>query len=478
MSRIRQLGKDSIIYGLGGVLAKSLSFFLLPIYTRIFSPAEYGTIEMLVVISSFLAAFLVMGMDSAQSMYFYKWKERGKPAQARLISAILQWRLIWGGAVVLVATVASPAINAFFFQGLLGWEYFAIAFFGSLFSQIMIQSAEIMRLLYRPWSYIGITLTQSIISATIALVLIIIFDFGILGFLLGAAGSSVLAGVFGWFRVRDYINFSRIHWDLWPKLLRFGAPLVPAGLAMYFMSAADRWFVQYYHGSSELGLFAVGAKFAMLLSLVVETFRKAWWPIAMEAMQAEDGPQTFRMIARLYAGIGSVGVVILTFLSPWLVEWFTAPAYAESWRIVGVLAWQPLFYGFFLIVSAGIWKAEKTHLTLYLMSSGALLGLVLNWLLVPVYAGVGAALATALTYFVWIVLAMILSEKLWYVGFPKFVLFMQLMISFVFVCWFYYFGIETTFFTLSIVVTLTVVFQLFMAIEYVEIKGLLRYVKK
>jgi len=44
MSRLIQLGKDSLVYGLGGILAKGLSFLLLPVYTRIFTPADYGTI--------------------------------------------------------------------------------------------------------------------------------------------------------------------------------------------------------------------------------------------------------------------------------------------------------------------------------------------------------------------------------------------------------------------------------------------------
>ena len=59
------------------------------------------------------------------------------------------------------------------------------------------------------------------------------------------------------------------------------------------MSTADRWFIQYYHGSDVLGLFAVGAKFSMIITLAVETFRKAWWPIAMEAMHNSDGAEIF-----------------------------------------------------------------------------------------------------------------------------------------------------------------------------------------
>ena len=117
MFRLKQLGKDTLIYGIGGILAKSVSFFLLPIYTRIFTPADYGTIEMLTVISSFLSAIMVMGMDSAQSMYFFKFKKNGKIAQAKIVSAILQWRLLWGVCIVLLATLIAPILNAWFFQG-------------------------------------------------------------------------------------------------------------------------------------------------------------------------------------------------------------------------------------------------------------------------------------------------------------------------------------------------------------------------
>ena len=98
-SRLAQLGKDSVVYGLGAVLAKGIGFLLLPVLTRIFTPAEFGAIEMLATIAALLSAVMVMGMDSAQSFYFFEQRDRGHEAQAELVSAILQWRLIGGGAI-------------------------------------------------------------------------------------------------------------------------------------------------------------------------------------------------------------------------------------------------------------------------------------------------------------------------------------------------------------------------------------------
>lgn len=458
-------------------MAKSVSLLMLPVYTRIFTVTDYGTIEMLTVLSSFIGAILVMGMDSAQSMYFFKHKEEGKSAQTRLISAILQWRLLWGTGIVILATIMAPVLNAVFFEGNLSFAYFAVAFASALFTQVMGQSSEVMRLLYRPWSYISITFSQSILAAAFVLVFVLVFDQGILGFFLGIATASVFVSLFGWYLAREYLDLFCIQIAWWPKLIRFGAPLVPAGMAIYFMSTADRWFVQYFHGPESLGLFAIGAKFSMLMTFAVETFRKAWWPIAMDSMHSADGPQTFRMIARLYMGLGTTMVIIITLLSPWLVQWFTAPAYHKAWPVVGILAWQALFYGFFLIASAGIWKVEKTSLNLYLMVGAALFGLLMNGLLVPKYAEIGAAIATAITYLFWVIITMIVSESLWRVAFSWVGLGVQIATSTFFVAWYLTVGVTSK---LPIVVTVSVLvvcIQLLTAFERSKVMMFIRSFK-
>lgn len=428
-SRLKQLGKDSIVYGLGGIFARGIGFFLLPVYTRLFNPADYGTIMMLVVINSFLGTLLVMGMDSAQSFYFFEQKESGPRAQARVVTAILQWRLTWGMVIVGIGLLLSPLLNTLFFGGQLTWEYFAVAFVGVLFGQLMSQSAEVFRLLYRPWSYLSITLSNTVASAAITIAVVVWLDWGILGFFVGSGIGSVGAALFGWWAIRSYLDWSAWHRDWWPRLVQFGAPLVPAALAMYVLSTADRWFISFYHGQDVLGIYAVGAKFVMLIALAITTYRQAWWPIAMDAIRSADGPQLFRTIGRLYLGLGSAGIVLLTALSPWLVKLFTAPAYHAAYPIIGVLAWHSLFYGFYLISVVGVWKQEKTAWVPIGMGVAALLNIALDAWLVPQFGGLGAAAATSISFFVWNVLSLWISEKLWPIHYPMGIFGVQLGIG-------------------------------------------------
>ena len=376
-----------------------------------------------------------MGMDSAQSFYFFEQKANGTKAQAILVSSILQWKLLCGTLITILIITVAPLLNRWFFGGKLSVTFFCVVFFGVLFTQILSQGIEIFRLLYRPWPYILTTLAQTLLNVSFALFFIILLQQGVLGFFAGSALSSLLLACWTWLHLHEYTDFSFLHKNWWPRLLKFGIPLIPGSFAFFLMSTADRWFIQHYHDATALGLYAVTAKFAFLMSLFIATFRQAWWPIAMDSMHSEDGPETFRMIARLFMGIGVAGIVALTFIVPILMRLLVPPVYYSSWRVAGVIAWQPLFFGFYLIGTAGIWKAEKTWIASLLMIASTLLNLLLNYLLVPPFAGFGAALATAITFFLWVFSSMLISERLWYVGFNLPVFLLQIITGGLIVWW-------------------------------------------
>ena len=135
------------------------------------------------------------------------------------------------------------------------------------------------------------------------------------------------------------------------------------------------------------------------------------------------------------------------------------------------------FYGFFLIASAGIWKAEKTYLNLYLMTGAAAVGLLMNWLLVPEYGGIGAAIATVITYLLWVIASMIVSESLWRVAFSWVALGLQITTTALFVAW-YLTDSSAYHLLISLGAALLVVcLQLLTAIERSQAQQLTRFFK-
>ena len=71
------LKKEAMIYGVGHVLARLVSFFLVPLFTNIFSQQEYGTITLIYVFIGFFTIVVHLGLDAALLKY-YKNDSRNK----------------------------------------------------------------------------------------------------------------------------------------------------------------------------------------------------------------------------------------------------------------------------------------------------------------------------------------------------------------------------------------------------------------
>ena len=428
---LQRLRKDAIIYGIGGLGGKAIGILLLPVYTRIFSPADYGMIEMLAVITGLIGACLVMGMDSAQSFFFFEQKGKGEVAQAELITAIVHWRLLWGGVLVVISIVLAPWLNQWFFDGQLGLEHFAVAFAGILFVQISRQGAEIYRLLYRPIAFFTVSLGQSILAAATGLILIVGFGWGIVGYFSGILAGAVITSIIVWLMLRRFWVMKHVGREWWPRLLKFGAPFLPAGIAAYTLNASDRWFVNYYGGADELGLYALAARFAMIVMLAVGSFRSAFRPIANDIIAANDeSARTFhRDVAQIYVGLGMVAAITLTVASPFLVRWLTPTAYHGSYPIVGILSGAYIAFGLFPVVAGGIIRSERTIWFAVAAGIAAVVNILLDFLMVPLYGGIGAAIATSCAFVLWTGIVMFKSEQLWKVGYRLDVMATQLAIG-------------------------------------------------
>lgn len=429
----KKLLSDSAIYGLGAILVKSIAFFTLPIYTRIFTPEEFGIIEMFATIGGILSILMTLGLDSTQSYYFMEAKNKGTHDIKKITTSILQLRITLGVVLIGLVTLFAPFILDFAFDTRLPILYLVMIAFSTFFANLVSQSLEIFRLIYKPWQYIGLSFLQTISNIGFILYFAYMQDMGIEGYFLGNMIGMFVAMFIGWIATRDYRYWTKIEIELWKPFLKFGLPLVPAGLMIWVMTASDRWFVMNMLGSHETGLYAVAAKFAMLMALVVETFRKAWWPIAMDMLHKEDGANFFKVVSLWYIVLGTLGAMILTVISPYLVEYLTTDEYKESWKIIGILCWGSIFYGFYLLSGLGIFHSKNTHLTIYVYGSGALLNILLNYVLVPILGLFGAALGTIISLLFANIISMIISNRFYKVDWHWFYMGLSITIGMIFI---------------------------------------------
>lgn len=432
----KKLFSDSAVYGLGSILAKSIGFFTLPIYTHIFSPSDYGIIEMFSTISGILAVFMTMGLDSTQSYYFMEAKNKNNANTKEIISSILALRLIIGLAVVALATLFASLIITFIFTIKIPTSYFLMTLVSTFFATLISQSLEIFRLLYKPWQYISLTLTQTLMGVGFVLYFVYFNHYGLHGYFLGALISSAIALLISWTATRGYWHYSMLNIALWKKFLHYGIPLIPASIMVWIMNASDRWFILNMLSEAQLGLFAVAAKFALMIMLAVQTFRQAWWPIAMDMVHKPEGPVFFKTVALWYVVLGSLGSLALTVISPYLIKFLVPETYYECWKLVGIMSWTSIFYGFYLISTIGVFVSKKTYLNIYIHGVGGVLNIILNYLMILQFGLIGAAIATSVSILVSNIYGMILSNKYYYISWDWLYYAVSILISWLLIFWY------------------------------------------
>jgi hypothetical protein len=94
------------VYGLGAAAGRGLQMLLVPILTRVFTPASYGVLDLLGLIGSIAALLLVMGTDAALARFFYEAEDR--EARRTMISSSAAWRAAVCVAFALVLWIAAP----------------------------------------------------------------------------------------------------------------------------------------------------------------------------------------------------------------------------------------------------------------------------------------------------------------------------------------------------------------------------------
>ena len=106
---IKTLGKQSLIYGIGTILTRLVTFLLLPVYTNVFTPEQYGIVSLAYAFTGFVIVFYRYGMDTALMKYYIDANGLEKKKYfTTIFSTQTVTSLIFSGMVFMTARFLSP----------------------------------------------------------------------------------------------------------------------------------------------------------------------------------------------------------------------------------------------------------------------------------------------------------------------------------------------------------------------------------
>jgi O-antigen/teichoic acid export membrane protein len=393
--QLRRLGKHSAIYGLGGLVSRILAVLLLPLYTRYLSPSDYGKVETLIALSTVAGIVLRMGITSALFRFYFDSPE---PEHRRLVLRTSFWFTMTMATVGLVAGLAlSPTISELLFGSPDDWELVAASFVNLWVNMNYEQLTSLFRLEERSSAFVSASLANVLLTVAATLVLVVALDAGPLGVIVGNFLGTLLVycALVGYRREQLGLQFDR---GLLREMNRFGVPLMPTALFLWTTNFSDRLFLVKLSDTTEVGLYSVGVRIASAMVLLLTAFRLAWPAFAYSIEDDREARRTYAYVLTYLVLLTTWVATGLTLLSPWLVEWLTAPAFETASRVVGPLAFAAVAFGGYIVVAIGVGRARRTQFNWVITGTAAAVNVALNLILIPPYGMMGAAVATVAAF--------------------------------------------------------------------------------
>lgn len=202
------------------------------------------------------------------------------------------------------------------------------------------------------------------------------------------------------------------------SLLSFGLPNAVSFAAAWALQLADRFLLAHMRSLGETAIYSVAYTLGGALSVVVlSPFALAWPSTLFLIARRQDARQVFRLIFRWYSLFLLFMTYALSLAALFVLQIFFPPGYREVGGIIPVVALSTMFYGLYNYLTLGMNIRKKLWYAVLFLASAALINVVANLFLIPLYGSSGAALATLLAYTILVLETYLLNQRIYPVPF-------------------------------------------------------------
>lgn len=406
---LRAFLKDSAIYALPALISRGLSLFLVPLYTRVLSPADYGSLDLLTVFASIVN--LTIALEVSQGLARYYAGERVHERKAAYASSAFWFTLVCYSIFAVLALLLTRQL-ATLIMGQTGMEtVFRLGVAFILFNGLFYLVQNQFRWELRSRDYALVSLLMSFATAGASVCFTFGVRWGLEGLLLGMVIGSFAGTIFGLWRLRNSFRF-QFDTRCLRDMLVFSAPLVFSGVAVWVSLYIDRIMINHLLSVDEVGLYGVGYRVASIAGLVMVGFQGALSPLVYSYHQDPATPVQLARIFRFFMLFALLVFLVLALFAQDVVRILSTEQFFGGTAVVLYLVPAILLANMY-IFAPGIGIAKKTHLMIWINVGGALVNIGLNYVLIPTMGIKGAGLATLLGSLGVFVAYMVMSQKLY-----------------------------------------------------------------
>lgn len=412
---MKSLLKNLSIYGFGGILSKSITFLLLPLYTRLLLPADYGILALVTIVGSVIGILYGFMVSSGFIRNYYDNSEEEK---RKILFSTALWFTFFNALIFsLLGLFCSGNIASLIFKFPGGALYVKLIIISTLLHSCSPVFYGLLMVREQAKKYVAVNIISLITTLTSTIILLVVFKWTVKGVLVGQIiGGSIELVILTLMMLKNInLTFSR---SALIDMLKFSGPLIPAQLAFLILTLSDRFFLQGYQNVNEVGLYSLGYKFAALIPLLAVQPLKAWGPYIFSLI---NNPKKCKTTIANFSRYYLAAILFLTILiSVFSREVLMVMAKSDYWsagKVVYILCISSVFCGMLNVIAYGFHIVKLTWIMSIVEIFGSLLNLSFNYLLIPKYGMIGASVATSLSFLCILIGYFVFLEKVYSIPF-------------------------------------------------------------
>ncbi len=400
IDKLKELTKDTAVYGVSTIVGRFLNFLLVPFYTNVFTTAQFGIYTNIYAYLAFLNIVYIYGMDAA----YLKYASIEKKSKKKIFSTAFLFVTLSTAALTLIfylfrAPIARAMLVPDKYTHLINYVILIL-----IFDTLALIPFGNLRLERKSVKFSIIKVLNICINLVLNIYLILVQKWGIEAIFFSNLAASVFSFVALIPEIVKYLRL-KIDGESLKLMLKFGLPYLPASIAAIMVQVIDRPIVLMLTDNSTLGVYQANYKLGVFMMLFVSMFQYAWQPFLLNNAGEKNAKEIFAKVLSLFVLVASAIWVTLTLfigdlarIEIWHGRTIIGRDFLGGLYIVPVILLAYIFHGMYVNFNAGIYIEEKTKYLPFITGGGALINVVSNLLLIPIWGILGAAFSTLFSY--------------------------------------------------------------------------------
>ncbi|MDO3693862.1 oligosaccharide flippase family protein [Wenyingzhuangia sp. chi5] len=418
MSTLKSFLKNTFIYGIAAVLPKAVNVFLVGLHTKTLeNTSQYNEITEFYVWAAYFNVLLTFGMETTFFRFFNSEKDKNNVLSTSFCAVAIVTFCLLTPLFIFSETIASfiDIKETLHFRTLVGvllfdtlvvipFAYLRVknkALNYAIFKVLNVSVFAFFNILflwYLPKKEINTSLNWYPTSSKGGYVYL----------------SNLLASGLTFLMVLPmFLKFKlKIDFSLLKKMLKYGWPILIAGIAYITNENLDKLILPRFLNESIAGAYAGTYKLGVFMSLFIMAFKLGAEPFFFNVSHKENARETYAIILKWFTVLGAF--IVLTIVA--YIDFFAhlllkKPEYFETLAIVPIILLANLLLGIYNNLSVWYKNTNQTKYGMYFSILGGILTIIGLLIFVPLFGYMGAAWVTFFVYAMMMITSYLYGQK-------------------------------------------------------------------